>query len=195
MTALTSRRFWALAIAVAVVGWAAHDARADAINYGTIGWVDTPTGATPGLVNFVGANGTVNGAGSLNPGQFQVEPAALTGPAVDFDNDQFHIIAFAGPNQSTLITGDLHGSLGAGTSNMLTATIDSSTAFGTSPLPFSLNVPMNVPLTLSTTPGNGTDPSTTIFSAAASPIPEPTSVAIFSVALGSLLFYRRRAVR
>ncbi len=195
MTPRKSQRFRALAIALAVVGWAAHDARADAISYGTVGYVDTPSGATPGLVSYEGTTGTVTGQGSLNLGQFDVAPAALTGPAVDFTNDQFHIIVYGGPNQSTLLTGELSGALGTGTSNTLTATIDSTGAFGTSPLPFTLNVPMNVPLTLNTSPGTGSNPSTTIFSAAASPIPEPTSVAIFSVALGSLVFYRRRAGR
>ena len=47
MTPRKSRRVWALALALAATGWATRDARADAIPYGTIGWVDTPAGGDP----------------------------------------------------------------------------------------------------------------------------------------------------
>src|SRR5262249_42472803 len=109
-----SRRIWALALALAAAVWAAPDARADAITYGTVGWIETPTGATPNLVYYNGTSGTVTGAGSLNLGQFEVSPAVLNGPNISYAGDPFHVIVYSGPNQSTEISGTLHGSVGPG---------------------------------------------------------------------------------
>jgi hypothetical protein len=190
-----SRRIWALALALAAAAWAAPGARADAITYGTVGWVETPTGATPDLVFYTGTTGTVSGQGSLNLGQFEVSPAVLTGSNISYAGDPFHVIVYSGPNQSTEISGTLGGSVGPGPNNPpLTATISSVTPFGSSPLPFTLNVPTGIAMNLNAAPGTSS-PSATIFSAAASPIPEPTSVAVFAVALGSLALWRRRGGR
>ena len=188
-----SRTILALALGLTLAGWVAGDAQASPIPYGTSGWVDIPAGGTPRAVDFVGTTGTVSGQGSINLGQFDVSPSALTGPAVDYTGDILHMIVYSGKNQSELVTGTLSGMLGAGTSNMLTVKLDPAVPFGTGMLPFSLNIP-TVPLTLNTT-ANGTTPSTTLFTVAAAPIPEPASVAVFGLALASLAFYRRRASR
>ena len=189
----SSRRLWALALALAVTGLAARDARANAITDGTIGWVDTPAGGTPSLITYHGTTGTVTGQGSLNLGQFVVTAAAQKGAPVDYTGDKFHVIAYSGPNQSELLTGTFKGMVGLGVTTPLTATIDSLTMFGGA-LPFTLSVPTGVAMTLNTAPGSSTA-SVTIFSAAASPIPEPTSVAVFAAALSCLALWRRRASR
>jgi PEP-CTERM motif len=198
MTARKSRKFLTLSLALCALGsgWAVRDSRADPINYGTVGYVDTPANTTPGLITFTGTTGTVSGPQSINLGQFTVSSAALMGTPVDFTGDQFYIITHAGANQSELITGTLSGSVGLGVTTPLTETITSVTPFSATsmPLPFSLQLPIGVAQTLNTTPGAG-GASTTVFTAAAAPVPEPASVAVFAVALGTLAFWRRRSAR
>ena len=87
----------------------------------------------------------------------------------------------------------LGGAVGAGATMPLTATINSVMPFEGA-LPFTLNVATGIAMPISTTPGSSTA-SSTIFSAAAAPIPEPTSVAVFAAALSGLALWRRRAGR
>ncbi len=188
MTLQTRRKIWALALALAVVGWSARDVQASAITYGTTGYVDIPAGGDPTAVTFQGATGTVDGtqSASLNLGEFGVSAAAQSGPVVNYTGDMAHIFVYSGTNQSELITGTINGETGAGATTPLTLTITSVMPFGGA-LPFNLNVATGVPMTLGTT--------ATIFSAAASPIPEPSSVAVFGLALSGLALWRRRAGR
>ncbi|MCA1684558.1 MAG: PEP-CTERM sorting domain-containing protein [Planctomycetia bacterium] len=201
MTPRKSRRVWALSLALAVSGWAAQDARADAMTYGTIGWVDTPNGGTPTGIRFDGTTGTVTETGSLNLGQFVVTSAAETGPKVDYTGDAFHILAYSGDKQqSELITGTFTGSVGATATGPLTATVNTVQVYG-GQLPFTLSLTPGTAMPLSSTAGSKSDSPTilsapvTVSASQSIQTPEPSSVAVFGAALGGLALWRRRAAR
>jgi hypothetical protein len=183
-------RAWTLALGLAVLGWAAGSAQAAPITYATVGSVDTPAGGLPGLVYYNGiSHGTVTPPDSIDLGQFVVSSLAKTTNAT-YANTPFQIIASVGGDASERISGVLNGSVGpsAGTPS-LTATITSISQYGNSPLPFSLNLPVNTPMKICLS--NGTDPAPTSLTGATT-VPEPTSIAVFTVTLGGLGVWRRR---
>jgi hypothetical protein len=191
-------RIWALALGLALLGWVAPEAKADAINYTTVGTVFAPTSGTSGLVFYNGVfNSSLASAGSpIDLGQFVMTPSASTSNAT-FTNTPFNIIVTSTNNAADMITGVLNGSIAtSATSTPLTATFTSVAQYGNSGLPFNIELPLNTPFNLNMS--NGSAPASTILSGATSPItpiPEPTSIAIFGLALGGLAIYRRRALR
>ncbi len=191
-------RLWALALGLALLGWVAPEAKADPINYTTVGTVFAPTSGTSGLVFYNGVfNSSLASPGSpIDLGQFVMTPSASTSNAT-FTNTPFNIIVTSTNNSSDLITGVLNGSIASSsTSTPLTATFTSVGQYGNSALPFNIVLPLNTPFNLNMS--NGTSPASTILSGATTsitPIPEPTSIAIFGLALGGLALYRRRALR
>lgn len=194
----SSTRLWALALGLALLGWVAPEAKANALNYTTVGTVFAPTSGAPGLVYYNGVyNGSLSSTGSpINLGQFVMTPSASSSNAT-FTNTPFNIIVTSTNNSSDLISGVLNGSITSSTtSTPLTATFTSIGQYGNSALPFNIALPLNTPFNLSMS--NGTSSASTILSGATSPItpiPEPTSIAIFGLALGGLALYRRRTLR
>jgi len=186
---------WALALGLAAAAASARDAQADPIAYGTLGTVTTPVGGVPNLVYFNGNNGTFDPAkpGSIDLGSFVVSSLSKQPgtPDVTFNQNPFQLIVYSGSQQSERIDGVLNGTIGAtATSPSLSATFTGVSQFGSVPMPFNLNLPLNTPLSLSLSDGTG--PAVTMLTGAASPVPEPASVAVFAVALGGLGLWGRR---
>jgi hypothetical protein len=196
MTPRIPRTLCALALGAALTA-AARDAHAGPIPYGTIGSVNTPIGGVPNLVYFNGTTGTFDPAhpGSIDLGNFVVSSLTKqTGtPDVTFTNDPFSVVVYSGAQQSVQVNGNLNGITGPTATNpSLSATFTSITPYGSSPLPFNIALPLNTPVSLALSDGTG--PASTIVTAAASPVPEPSTVAVFAAALGGLgLWHRRRA--
>jgi len=188
-------RLWALTLGLALAGWFAGVAQADpSYTYQTIGQVSVPSGVPGGLVYYSGVtSGTTTPPGSIDLGTFAVSPLASTTNA-SYSNTPFEIFALSGTNAGSEITGVINGSFGPSATNpSLTATITGVTQFGVSGLPFNLQLPMDTPLTLALNNGAGGMGQTSL-TGAASPVPEPTSIAVFAVALGGLGLWRRRQV-
>jgi len=188
----------AMTLGLAATACYAPVVKADAINYSTVGSVDTPTGGIANMVYFNGlSNGTLDPVTGINIGQFQVSSLSGT-TGQTYSSTPFHIQVYSGGNQGDQINGVLNGSVGPGATGPLTATITSISQYLTSPLPFSINIPFNTPMTLNTTlPGGQTPASTNLIGPVTMvPVPEPASVIVFAVAIGGLGVYaRRRRVR
>jgi hypothetical protein len=194
------RRLWALALGLAVMGWAARGANADTIHYSTIGSVSgsgvTGEPAATSIVTYGGHyNNTLTTPGSIDLGSFVIAPTAETTTAA-FTKDPFEIIVTTSGNQGAKVSGVLDGSFGPSVSNPgLTATITSVSQYGPSALPFNLALPMNTPLTLGKTDGTNSAP-TSLVGATTLTVPEPSSIAVFTFVLGGLgVCRRRRATR
>lgn len=190
------KRLWALAIGLLAAGFAAGDARAGAMtSYSTLGTVDTPAGGIPGLVSFNGMdNAAVPVGGSLNLGNFVVSSLAKTGDTnVNYVNDPVMIYIKSGAASEALM-GQINGMVGPTVTNpSLSVTFTSINPINGATLPF-VNVPLNTPLPIALSDGTG-PASTTLSGANPPPIPEPSSIAVFAVALGGLGLWRRRAGR
>lgn len=190
MTLIRSTRLWALALGLAVLGWVAPDAKAAPIPYTTIGMVGAPTSGPSNLVYYNDVtNGMLAGSGSLDLGRFVMAPMAKTTNAT-FTNTPFNLIVSSGANSSENITGLLNGSVGPAAANpSLSATFTGINQWGQKDLPFDLTLPLNTPFKLSMT--DGTNAAPTILIGVAT-VPEPGSIAVFAMALGGLVMYRRR---
>ena len=186
-----SRIFWALALGLALTGVAAGTAQADPIKYSVIGQVDTPTsGSTQNLVYYNGLSlGSFMPPGSIDLGSFNVSALSKTVNAT-YTNTPFSVIVSSGGTAGQKIMGVINGQVGpSAASPALTATITGSSQFGNDPLPFQMNLPLNTPMALALSNGAGPAPTGVSFAA----VPEPTSIAVFTVALGGLgLWHRRR---
>ena len=191
MISRISPKLSALAFGLALVGWTTNAAKADPIQYSTVGSIGTPPGGLANLVYFNGiSNGTVMPPSSIDLGQFVVSAASGTTNQT-YNNTPFQIIASAGGDSSEKIVGVLNGVLGPATSMpSLAATITSISQYGNSGLPFNLNLPLNTPLKIGV--GDGTSSSSTSLSGAATTVPEPNTIAVFTVLLGGLAAWRRR---
>jgi hypothetical protein len=182
-------------------GWTAGRAEAAATTaptytYSTVGSVDPSSEGIYNLVYFNGLNNsTVTPPDTINLGQFVVSSLAKTTDAT-YNNTPFQIIASVGGDASARISGMINGSVGPDVSSpSLTATISSVSQYGNNPLPFTLNVPTGTASAMTLALTDGTSPAPTGVVAPAA-IPEPSSIAVFTVALGGLgLWHRRRAAR
>jgi hypothetical protein len=191
MTLRTSRTLWAPVLTLALAGLAAPTARADAISYSTAGSVATPAGATPGLVYFNGFNNyNADTTAPLNLGTFVMSTLAKSNAAT-YANDPFQILVTS-QGQTEFINGVLNGSTGSNPA--MTATITSINPIDPSKtFPFQVKLPLNTPMTLAVT--DGTSPGmTSLVGASPAAIPEPSSVAVFAVAMGGFGLWSRRRI-
>jgi hypothetical protein len=197
---MTSRNrrntLWALALGLVMAGAGARDAHANPIPFGTIGTVSTPSGGIPGLVSLTGNAGTFDTSTSPAPislGSFVVSPLAMQSgtPNQTYTNDPFQMILYSGPSASVKLDGLINGMVGPTVTNpSLTATFTSVSPYSGNPMPFNTAIPLNTPLSLSLP--TGSSPGTTTITVAASTVPEPTSVAVFAIAVGGLGLWNRR---
>lgn len=191
MTMSCPRKLRLLSLVLAAAAGAAPRAGASPIAYSTAGAVDAPAAGPAGLVYYNGlSNAAVAPPHGIDLGQFVVSSLAKTADAT-FKNTPFHVVAYSGSDAGDQINGVLNGMVGpAAGSPSLTATVTSVKAFGGKPLPFGLNIPLNVPTRLTLSDGHA--PATTDLTGSASPVPEPSSVAVFSAILGGLCLWGRR---
>jgi hypothetical protein len=201
-----TRRIWALALGLAVTGWGIR-AEAASIPYTTYGTIATPSGSpSPNPVYYNGTSGMFDPTtGTITLGAFEVSSLTNT-TNLTYSNTPFQIIVGSGGTQAESISGILNGSLGPNaTANPYTnasgpwlyATVSSVNPYGSDPLPFTMNVPLNTRLPIQTANG-AAGPTATQFTVAAGPappIPEPASIMVFTVAIGGLGLWRRRAGR
>ena len=187
----------AMTLGLAATASYAPVVKADAINYSTVGSVNTPTGGIANMVYFNGtSNSTVDPSTStgIDIGQFEVSSLSAT-TTQTYSSTPFQIIVSTGNNASDQITGTINGSVGPGATGPLTATITGISQYLANPLPFTISLPTNVPMTLNTTLPSGGLPAVTDFVGPITMVPEPASIMVFAVAIGGLGLYARRRVR
>jgi hypothetical protein len=187
-----TRFLLAMTLGLAATASYSPTVKADAINYSTVGSVDTPAGGIANMVYFNGLNnGTLNPVNGIEIGQFQVSSLSAT-TSQTYSSTPFHIQVYSGGNQGDQINGVLNGSVGPHATGPLTATITSISQYLSSPLPFTINIPLNTPMTLNTTLPGGQAPASTDVIGPVTMVPEPASVVVFAVAIGGLGVYARR---
>src|SRR5436309_181417 len=109
----SSRRLWALALALVASGWVARGAQAAPIPYSTAGVVGAPTSGSADALYYSGViHGTFN-APNLDLGQFVLSPKAATNGAT-FNSTPFLILLSTGGAQSETINGVINGAVGPG---------------------------------------------------------------------------------
>jgi hypothetical protein len=150
---------------------------------------------TPGLVSYKGLfDTTTTVPGSIDLGQFIVSPSAAT-TAATYTKDPFEIIVTSSGSEGAKVSGVLDGAFGPSISHpSLTATITGISQYGASNLPFGMTLPIGTPLTLAMT--NGTDPAPTeLIGATSLAVPEPSSIAVLTFAIGGLGLWHRQRLR
>jgi len=195
MIAHKSRTLWALALGLAISAWFTGTAQAVAIQYSAFGQVDKASPTLPDFVYYSGVpNGSTEPPGSIDLGKIFVSPLALSNDVI-YDRVPFSIFVNSGSTAGGKISGLINGKFGPNTADPnLSATITEISQYGKDPLPFAFNLPLQTPLKLALP--TGPSPAATGLTGAVSPapIPEPTSIAVFAVALGGLgLWHRRRS--
>ena len=99
----------AMTLGLAATACYAPVVKADAINYSTVGSVDTPTGGIANMVYFNGlSNGTLDPVSGIDIGQFQVSSLSGT-TGQTYSSTPFHIQVYSGGNQGDQINGVLNG--------------------------------------------------------------------------------------
>jgi hypothetical protein len=162
---------------------------------GPITFVGEGSSATPGGMSFISP-------GSFTLGQFQVQTLPAGG-SLTYNGTQFEIFAsFAtspsGPFSTIEITGTLDGTISGSMSSTMSASITSiTTEAGSIPPPFPISA-LTVNLPQAIAPGGLNGGLTTLtaqLTVAATPVPEPGSMAVFAAALGGLGLWRFRRAR
>jgi hypothetical protein len=163
--------------------------------YSTSGTIAPINGNSIGPVGFTGTSSTLTTPGSINLGQFSIQPLPSTG-TLTYTNTPFTIFldvnnpsTASTPQSFYTIAGTLTGTVTNGKSGMV-ASITSISGPGLDPsvLPFTVSQLSITPLTLNA-PSGATAGSTTFY-ATVEPLlgipaaaPEPSSIAAFAAAI------------
>lgn len=194
------------AITLGLIAYGASGAWASALmNYSTSGSIDTATGVTGSpIISFDSVqNNSFSSPSSFSLGQFVVANLP-EGQTTSYSNTPFSITLLVNsvdgatpvPNQSPIVvTGELNGSITGSNQSNVQATFDPiiNSTFLTGLLKNTVSIP-NSPLSLvpSTTNTGHTSAQAFLVNTPTTPVPEPTSVALFLTALGLGLRHRLR---
>jgi len=194
------------AITLGLIAYGASGAWASALmNYSTSGSIDTATGVTGSpIISFDSVqNNSFSSPSSFSLGQFVVANLP-DGQTTSYSNTPFSITLLVNsvdgttpvPNQSPIVvTGELNGSITGSNQSNVQATFDpiNNSTFLTGLLSNTVSIP-NSPLSLvpSTTNTGHTSAQAFLVNTPTTPVPEPTSVALFLTALGLGLRHRLR---
>ena len=206
----------AAVIALGLVAWTATGATAAPLSYTTSGQVTPTTGVTgTNVVSFVplsSGNSVDLSTGQTNAslGNFIISPLAA-GATTTYSNTPIQISflpqSYGGTSISSdppvVVSGVLNGVVNGPSSSTVTATLNPppSGLFslgGTDTAEFSL--PTNTLLLAPSTSNSGTTSAQGLVTSAASPVPEPSTIALFLTTVGGLglrryVLSRRRPAR